>query len=83
MKKFFNDILTNPDNQTFSSKKVAGWVSLIATLVYAFVSQKPDADIMFTLAGVTFTFFGLTSVDYKTIVNKLPPTEVSNSAPGV
>lgn len=63
------DVLTNPDGLSYSSKRVAGWLTLIVFLTYVVSKEKPDSDAMFTLAGMTFTFFGLTSIDYKTIVN--------------
>lgn len=64
IKKLLNDILTNEDNISFSAKRVAGFLCLIATHIYAFIG-KADHDIMFTLSGLTATFFGLTTIDNK------------------
>jgi len=76
IKKLFTDITTGADNMTFSSKRVAGFICLLSTLSYAYVIKSPDHDIMFTLAGLTAAFFGLTSLDNSIAAkaNNTPPT---------
>lgn len=67
--KFIKDILTNPDGESYSSKRIAGFICLIATITYAFVKVIPSSDVIFTLAGLTISFFGLTSIDFKSIIS--------------
>lgn len=76
MKKLIWDVLTNPDGLSYSSKRVAGWLTLFATIIYAFIGlfSKKDIDTgaLTVLAGLTISFFGLTSVDFKSIItNKI------------
>ncbi len=72
MKKILKDILTNPDGLSYSSKRVAGFITLFATIFYGFYMKVPSPDIMFTLAGLTISFFGLTSLDFKSMItNKI------------
>lgn len=81
LKKLFNDVLTNADNISFSSKKVAGFVCLGVTHLYAILGTylgKVDHEIMFTLSGLTATFFGLTSIDNHTFIAKSPDTPTNN-----
>lgn len=68
-KKIIFDSLTNPDGLSYSSKRVGGFIALFATIAYAFAMKTPSAEIMFTLAGLTVAFFGLTSVDFKSIIS--------------
>lgn len=68
-KKFIKDILTNPDGLSYSSKRIAGFISLGATIAYAFLKVTPASDIMFTLAGLTISFFGLTTIDFKSMIS--------------
>lgn len=60
--KFISDILTNPDNLSFSSKRAGGWISLLTTITFGFFRNYEAMTIM---AGLVVTFFGLTSVDGK------------------
>jgi len=69
LKKFIKDALTNPDGLSFSSKRIGGFISLFATITYAFTIKVPSSDVMFTLAGLTVAFFGLTSVDFKSMIS--------------
>lgn len=66
--KLIKDILTNPDGQSYSSKRVAGFICLFATIMYTFYRQPPVSEALFTLAGLTSVFFGLTTVDYKSMI---------------
>lgn len=70
--KFFRDLVTNPDNKSYSAKRVAGWMCMFVTLSYVicslFLSYKakvPDHDIFFSLCGLTAAMWGLTSYDNK------------------
>lgn len=71
--KFIKDILTNPDGLSYSSKRVWGGITLIATIAYGFIylltKQDTSVEPMFILAGLVCTLFGLTSVDFKSIIN--------------
>lgn len=78
IKKLFTDITTGPDNITFSSKRIAGFIALISTLSYAFFKKGADHDIMFSLVGLTCTFWGLTSVD-KNIAAKASNTSSTDN----
>jgi len=66
---FLKGILTGPDDTSYSSKRVGGFISLFATIIYGFVAKTPVADVLFTFGGLTIAFFGLTSYDYKSIIN--------------
>lgn len=67
--KLIKDALTNPDGQSYSSKRIGGFISLFATIAYAFAMVTPSTEIMFTLAGLTIAFFGLTTVDFKSMIS--------------
>lgn len=63
IKKLISDILTNPDNISYSAKRVGGYISLIATIVFGAFKIFEAMTIMAALTG---TFFGLTSFDNST-----------------
>lgn len=73
MIKFLLDILTGIDNKTISSKKVAGWISLIAFLTFAYL-EKPE-HVLYSTLGLVVSFFGFTSLDYSILKPKPPVTE--------
>lgn len=62
LKNLLHDILTNPDNVSFSKKSVGGFICLITTIVFGAINNYEAMTIM---AGLTATFFGLTSWDNK------------------
>lgn len=62
MKQFFIDLASNPDN-TFSSKRVAGWIVTFHFMIMCYMT-KPDYIVAMSL-GAMLTFWGLSSLDYK------------------
>lgn len=76
MKKFFQDMVLNPDGLTYSSKRTAGWISLFTFIAYGGL-DKPE-HIMYATLGLVVAFWGLTSFDYKIFTNSKPtPTDPS------
>jgi len=69
-KKAVKDILTNSDGISYSSKRIGGFISLFATIGYAFLMKPAIEGNLITLAGLTIAFFGLTSVDLKSALGK-------------
>jgi len=73
MKKFLFDIFSNPDGLTFSSKRAGGFISLIATIAFGFLSLSQP---MIVMAGLVVAFFGLSTIDYKEFLKTTPtPTD--------
>ena len=76
--KILKDIFTNPDGTNFSSKRIWGGVFAIAVLVYSayyvFTKQTGPCEPLWVMAGLVATFFGLTSVDYKSIIQNKADT---------
>lgn len=60
IKKVITDILTNPDNISFSAKRVGGFICLVTTIVFGALKNY---EAMTVIAGLTATFFGLTTID--------------------
>lgn len=56
------DILSNPDSKTYSSKRVGGFISLLATICFGFLDL---GEPMLVMAGLVISFFGLSTIDYK------------------
>lgn len=65
IKKVLFDILTNPDNTSYSSKRVLGTLSFISTVTFGAVRYY---EAMVVMAGLTTAFFGLSTIDNKTQV---------------
>lgn len=66
LRKLFTDIITNPDNLSFSAKRVGGFICLFSTIGFG-IAKSHEA--MIVMAGLTVSFFGLTTLDNKTAVN--------------
>lgn len=69
--KFLKDLVSNPDNSG-STKRTAGWIVLLATLVLVFVFPTHAAYEFSVGALLTFAggLFGLSSYDYQTFMKK-------------
>lgn len=67
--KLIFDILSNPDNLTFSSKRVAGFISLFTTIVFGYLKLNEP---MIVMAGLTTAFFGLSTLDYSQFLSNKP-----------
>lgn len=75
--KFLKDISTGVDNKTYSSKRVAGWISLASFIIFSSL-EKPEYVIYANLMLVT-ALFGLSSIDNSTFIKSKPvepPNEV-------
>ncbi len=77
MKKFFIDMVNNPDG-TFSSKRVAGWIALF-NLIGLLWFGKPE-HIVTTALIATVAFWGLTSLDYKSFLGNKPTPDPDTPA---
>lgn len=62
--KGFKDLITNPDNESYSAKRVGGWITLVCTMIYAF-TKHPVSEIFFSMCGLTTAMWSLTSIDNK------------------
>ena len=69
--KFLKDLFSNPDG-TGSTKRTAGQIVLLATLVLVFVFKTHPAYEFSVGALLTFAggLFGLSSYDYSTFLKK-------------
>lgn len=77
LNKFLFDIFSNPDNNTFSSKRAGGFTSLFATIAFGWFNLTEPMIIM---AGLVVAFFGLSTIDYKEFM-KSSPSEGQENAP--
>lgn len=75
MIKFLKDVTTGVDNKTFSSKRVAGWISLATFII--FCSLNKAEHIIYASLGLVSALFGLTVIDNSTF-SKSNPTEPPN-----
>lgn len=66
-------MVNNPD-QSFSSKRVAGWISLFHFMTMCYM-DKAEHIVTISL-GAVIAFWGLTSLDYKAyLTNKPTPNQ--------
>lgn len=61
-RNFLKDMITNPD-ETFSTKRVAGWICLFITIVWAMLSQEDVSEGFKYVFALTCGFWGFTTAD--------------------
>ena len=77
MKKFFKQMVDNPDD-TYSPKRVAGWLVTFHFMIMCFMN-KPDYIVGLSL-GAVMSFWALTSVDYKSYLGNKPKPDSDTPA---
>lgn len=88
MTKFLNDMLKNPDGNTYSTKRTAGWICLFIAIFIcgcilfkiSTVSEMLQLNVFYGFLGAFLGALGISSVDtYSFYSNKSKEITTNNS----